>query len=245
MKNNWLTEIPFAHRGLHGPATGHVENSLSAFKAANDRGHGFELDILLSQDGQAMVFHDLSLDRLTGKPGAIDDYPADQLKKFRLTGSEDLISPLRDVLRQVDRTLPILIEIKGDQDRPEAVAAAVHAEVETYRGPLAVMSFYPDIVDWFQQHAPQIPRGLVATSLNDDSLPDRYFSPARQISWIGELAADFIAYDIQALPNDVTRYGRSRGIPVLTWTVRSAEQRDKARQNADNIIYETAGRTPK
>lgn len=244
MKNNWLTENPFAHRGLHGRATGHVENSLSAFKAANDRGHGFELDILLSQDDQAMVFHDLSLDRLTGKPGEIHDYPADQLKKFRLTGSDDLICRLRDVLRQADRTLPILVEIKGDQNRFEAVAAAVHAEVKDYRGPLAIMSFYPEIIAWFQQHAPQIRRGLVATSLNDGSLPDGYFAPARQIAWIGELAVDFVAYDIEALPNEVTRYARARNLPVLTWTVRRAGQHEKARRDADNIIYEAAGRTP-
>lgn len=238
MKHKWLTEIAFAHRGLHGSLTGHVENSLSAFKAANQQGYGFELDILLSSDHRAMVFHDVDLMRLTGQTGVIDEYTAQQLSTIKLIKSSDTIPTLKSILTQTDPQLPILIEIKGDQNKPELIAAAVFDEIKDYPGPVAIMSFYPDIVSWYQKHAPDILRGLVATSLNDGDLPDDFFTPAYQISLIDDLAIDFIAYDITQLPNEVTEYCKKNGFVVLTWTVRTPEQRANAKQNTDNIIFE-------
>ncbi|PCI45332.1 MAG: glycerophosphodiester phosphodiesterase [Alphaproteobacteria bacterium] len=238
MSHEFLIKAPFAHRGLHGAATGHVENSLSAFQAANARGHGVELDVLLSHDGKAMVFHDLSLKRLTGYRGCIGDFTAEQLSKFTLTTSEDVILTLGNILHNLNPDFPVLIEIKGDQHKPEQIAKAVFEDIRDYPGPVAVMSFYPDIILWFLENAPEITRGLVATNINDGDLPDPYFSVAAQKSYIDDLDVDFIAYDIKALPNEVTEYCRSRNIPVLTWTVRTEELQQKARQYTDNSIYE-------
>ncbi len=238
MLHKFLTHTPFAHRGLHGPVTGHVENSLSAFQAANALGHGFELDVLLSHDNKAMTFHDLSLNRLTGHSGEIHDFTAEQLSQIKLTGSDDVILTLENILNSIDQHYPVLIEIKGDQGRPDHMAQAVFRDICTYTGPVAVMSFYPDIILWFQKHAPNIPRGLVATSINDGELPVEYFSATIQKSYINDLAVDFIAYDIKALPNEVTEYCRDKDIPVLTWTVRTSAQQLKASQYTDNNIYE-------
>ena len=55
---------PFAHRGLHG--AGVIENSRAAFRAAIEAGHGIELDVQASSDGEEIVFHDYELGRLTG-----------------------------------------------------------------------------------------------------------------------------------------------------------------------------------
>ncbi len=238
MLDNYLTETPFAHRGLHGPLTGHIENSLSAFQAANKIGHGFELDILLSKDNKAMVFHDVSLKRLTGKSGNIQDHTADQLSKITLTGSNDVILSLKEVLQNINPKYPILVEIKGDQQQWEAIAQAAFDHIKDYSGPIAIMSFYPAIVSWFQEYAPNILRGLVATSLNDGSMPAEFFSETTQISYIESLEVDFIAYDIRALPNDVTAFCQNNHIPVLTWTVRTDELRKKALAQTDNSIYE-------
>lgn len=233
-----MINTPFAHRGLHGPKSGHVENSLTAFKAANARGHGFELDVLLSHDGKAMVYHDVSLNRLTGRSGDIDDFTAQQLSAITLTGSDDVILTLEKILDNIDQKYPVLIEIKGDQGRPDQIAQAVFKDICDYNGPVAVMSFYPGIILWFQKHAPKILRGLVATSINDGEMPEKYFSTPTQKSYIDDLAVDFIAYDIRALPNEVTEYCRGKNIPVLTWTVRTEDLQQKARLYTDNSIYE-------
>src|SRR5437879_8039104 len=60
---------PFAHRGLHGG--GRIENSRAAFIHAIEAGFGIELDVQLSGDGVAMVFHDYQLDRLTEESGDV------------------------------------------------------------------------------------------------------------------------------------------------------------------------------
>lgn len=238
MFHKFIIDKPFAHRGLHGSATAHVENSLSAFQAANACGHGFELDVLLSRDKKAVVFHDLSLKRLTGHSGDIEDFSAEQLAEFKLTGSNDVIQTLAHILDNIDPQYPVLIEIKGDQRKPDQIAEAVLDATVDFSGSLAIMSFYPDILLWFQNHAPDIPRGLIATTIDDGELPGKFFATTIQKTIIDDLAVDFIAYDINALPNEVTEYCREKKIPVLTWTVRSEKLRQKALQHTDNSIYE-------
>ena len=66
-----FARIPLAHRGLHDAASGVIENSPGAFRAAVAAGYGLELDVQLSADGAAMVFHDYDLDRLTGANGPV------------------------------------------------------------------------------------------------------------------------------------------------------------------------------
>ena len=67
----WLTARPIAHRGLHDAAKGLAENSLGAAAAAIAGGFAIECDVQLSRDGEAMVFHDDNLRRLTRGRGAL------------------------------------------------------------------------------------------------------------------------------------------------------------------------------
>ena len=64
--------IEYAHRGLHNKNI--PENSLRAFEKAVERGLGIELDIQLSKDGQVVVFHDFTLNRVAGVDGKVIDY---------------------------------------------------------------------------------------------------------------------------------------------------------------------------
>src|SRR4051794_2404055 len=61
---DWLTARPIAHRGLHDKAKGVIENTVSAALAAVDAGYAIECDVQLTGDGEAVVFHDFTLDRL-------------------------------------------------------------------------------------------------------------------------------------------------------------------------------------
>ena len=65
----WLIARPVAHRGLHDAAAGIVENTPSAFAAAIAGDYAIECDIQISADGEAMVFHDQTLERLTEGSG--------------------------------------------------------------------------------------------------------------------------------------------------------------------------------
>ena len=235
---SWLGEWRYAHRALHGP--GVPENSPSAFAAAIAKGMGIECDIQRSLDGQAMVFHDATLDRLTAEAGPVAERSAEALGRIVLTGSEDTIPTLRELLQQIGGKVPLLIEIKSgrrDGRRVSAICLAVRRELEGYPGPHAIMSFDPRVVRWFADHSRLTLRGLVMSEEDDKALPGMI----RRRLWLWHARPDFLAYDIRDLPSRFAAAQRRRGLPVLTWTVRSAEHVERAAQHADAPIAEAAG----
>jgi len=235
----WIGEHEFAHRGLHSAGT--PENSPTAFSQAISNGLGIECDIQRSSDGQAMVFHDWELDRLTNESGAVAQRSAAELAQIELAGSQDRIPTLRNLLEAVAGRVPLLIEIKShDKMRISALCLAVRRALEGYRGSHAVMSFDPRVSRWFCDNAPQIVRGLVMTEEGARTLS----GSARRRLALWHARPDFLAYDISDLPSRFAATQRARGLPVATWTVRSAEQRVLAREYADAPIAEGAGAGP-
>jgi glycerophosphoryl diester phosphodiesterase len=234
----WLGSVAFAHRGLHLP--GVPENSLSAFRGAIQRGMGIECDVQRSSDGQAMVFHDGELDRLTGETGPVGQRSAEKLGQIVLSGSQDRIPTLKRMLEEVAGRVPILIEIKsgrGSFKHAGALCQAVRRVLEGYPGPHAIMSFDPRVVRWFADRSPLTVRGLVVTEEDDKALPGRI----RRRLFLWKARPDFLAYDIRDLPSRFATGQRKRGLPVLTWTVRTAEHRERAAEQADAPIAEGAG----
>ena len=232
----WLKGASFAHRGLHG--AGVPENSMAAFDLAIERGLGIELDIQRSSDGQAMVFHDWELGRLTGEQGPVNRRTAAELGTIRLGGTEQTIPTLREVLDRIGGRVPLLIEIKSRrQERAGALCLPVRRTLEGYAGPHAAMSFDPRVCRWFADHSPLTVRGLVVTEEDDKALPGRV---RRHLS-LWHARPDFLAYDIRDLPGRFPASQRSRGLPVATWTVRSRDHRDRAALHADAPIAEGAG----
>jgi glycerophosphoryl diester phosphodiesterase len=231
-----MSRVTYAHRGLHGD--GAPENSPTAFARAIEGGFGIECDVQRSGDGHALVFHDWELDRLTGEIGAVSDRTVGELTKVTLSGCSDQIPTLRDVLRQIGGRVPLLIEVKSKVERRvNSFCLAVRRDIEGYDGQVAVMSFDPRVSHWFRKHAPHIVRGLVVTE--EDS---RTFSGTfkRHVS-LWHAKPDFLAYDIRDLPSAFAGAQRKRGLPLLTWTVRSAELRERANEFADAPIAEGAG----
>ena len=235
---NWLCERPFAHRGLHRRGGLPIENSMSAFKAAVTEGYGIELDVQCSADGVAMVFHDLTLERLTGRRQAVGDLTARQLEKITLTGTGDTIPTLAEVLAAVGSDTPLLVEVKGHKITDGRLEASVAQAIAAHPGKVAVMSFWPASLLWFATHAPHLARGLVATTRYDSELGLGICRGRDQEILLRLLEPDFIAYDIKCLPNSVSLAAHRSGLPVLTWTVRSDSDHARAKQFATNIIFE-------
>ncbi|MFM9936819.1 MAG: glycerophosphodiester phosphodiesterase family protein [Novosphingobium sp.] len=237
----WLHGVTYAHRGLHGPGSdgrGLPENAPSAFAAAIAAGYGIECDIQRSSDGQAMVFHDWELERLTGETGPVIERSAAQLGQIRITGSEDTIPTLRQLLDQVAGRVPLLIEIKSQPGtRVAAICLAVRRLLEGYRGPVAVMSFDPRVPRWFARYSPHVVHGLVMSEEGSRTV----FARTRRHIMLWRARADFLAYDVRDLPSRFAAAQRRRGFPVLTWTVRSPELMERAARHADAPIAEGAG----
>ena len=86
---DWLIARPLAHRGLHDDGKRIIENTTSAFAAAIAGRYGIECDLQISGDGEAMVFHDDVLGRLTEGAGRLDAMTASELKRVEFKGTAD------------------------------------------------------------------------------------------------------------------------------------------------------------
>ncbi|WP_375175836.1 glycerophosphodiester phosphodiesterase family protein [Pseudooceanicola sp.] len=236
---------PIAHRALHDIATGRPENSIEAVRAAVEAGYGIEIDLQLSQDGEAMVFHDYDLARLTAEKGPIQMRPAAELTRIPLTGGTHPIPTFAQVLEEVAGKVPLLVEIK-DQDgalgpaigRLEQAAAKA---LDGYRGDVAVMSFNPNSVRVFGGLAPDIPCGLTTCDFNAEDWPLVPKARRERLAGIPDLAASraqFISHDRNDLASPEVARIKARGLPVLCWTIRTPEAEAEARRIADNVTFE-------
>lgn len=239
---HWLLR-PIAHRGLHDAANGIIENTASAFEAAIDAGYAIETDVRVSADGEAMVFHDSSVDRLTRGNGDVATLNAAKLKKIPFRATSDRMQTLPELLAQVAGQVPLVIEIKGDWNKHGLLESRIAKSLEDYDGQVAVMSFDPRSVAAFAAAAPGIPRGLVADRFDDvHGWPGltlwQRFQMRHLISAL-IVRPDFIAYDIRALPALAPLITRHLcRWPLLTWTVRTEAERLRAARWADAMIFE-------
>ncbi len=230
----FLSRGPFAHRGLHG--AGVVENSRAAFHAAIAAGHGIECDVQAAAGGEAFVFHDDMLDRLTDTSGPVANRPAAALDAIRLSGTDETLPRLTEMLTIVSGRVPLLIEVKAKRGRAGPLCLSVRRALEGYRGAAAVMSFNPEVAHWFAANAGRIPRGLVVSEAGKGRMRGAF--ERRMSLWHAK--PDFLAYDVRDLPTRFATRARMRGLPVLTWTVRNAADEARAAPYADAMIYERA-----
>lgn len=235
---------PMAHRALHDVANRRPENSRAAIRAAMDAGYGIEIDVQLSADGAAMVFHDYGLERLTGHQGALRLCPAQALSGIELMGGDEGIPTLVEVLELVAGRVPLLIEIK-DQDGgmgtdvgplEEATAQALQG----YRGDLAVMSFNPHSVAQMAKLIPHVPRGLVTSAYRyeDWPLPKSTCDHLRDIPDYDRVGACFISHEVDDLDRARVAELKAAGAMICCWTVKTQSEETAARRYADNITFE-------
>lgn len=205
-----------------------------------DAGFAIECDVRLAADGVPMVFHDIDLKRLTGMEGEADALTSAELGRLSILGTAETPPTFAAFLDLVGGRVPLLIEVKNYGDATaEKLAAATWSVLKTYAGDYAIQSFAPDIVAWFKVNAPHVPRGQIATDPDGmSSLTEAERAMLKAKLEAGHGDPDFIAYDVRLLPAPLTERARAGGKPVLTWTVKTAEQREIAKAEADNMIFE-------
>jgi glycerophosphoryl diester phosphodiesterase len=239
----WLTARPIAHRGLHDAPSGAVENTAAAFSAAIAGGYGMETDLQISADGEAMVHHDDALGRLTEGSGRLTEMTAAEIKAVRFKASAARILTLGELCDLVAGQAPLLLELKSRFDGDLRVAKRTVEVLSGYSGPVAVMSFDPGLIEAVRQAAPIITRGIVA---------ERHYSETewgglsnaqrRSLAWLlhaPQSRPQFLAYSVKDLPAVPPLMARTFfGLPLLTWTVRTDEDRKLATRWADQMIFE-------
>jgi glycerophosphoryl diester phosphodiesterase len=241
---DWLTARPIAHRGLHDAAQGVIENMPAAISAAVAANYGIEVDLQLSADGEAMVHHDAVLGRLSAGEGTLDQMTAAELRAVTFRGTADRMMTLGELCDLVGGRVTILPELKSRFDGDERLPSRVASVLAGYRGPVAPMSFDPRQLHVLRQKAPRLPRGIVAAKYRPHPYWDQMPLWLRRGmgSLLPALTArpHFVAYEFASLPAFAPGFARHvLCLPVLTWVVRSASERQRAARFADQVIFES------
>ena len=143
-----------------------------------------------------------------------------------------------EILSLVASRVPVLIEVKAPRAQVGVLCLAVRRALEGYRGPVAVMSFNPQVGRWFHEHAPRVVRGLVITEERDKGVKGGI---KRHLA-LWRAKPDFLAYDVRDLPSRFAAQQRARGLALVSWTVRTRQQQAMAAEHADQPIYERSVR---
>jgi len=240
---DWLTARPVAHRGLHDIARGIVENMPGAFEAAIAGNFAIETDLQLSADGEAMVHHDDALGRLNEGSGALLGKTSTELKAVPFKNTSERMMSLTELCTLVNGRVPLMIEVKSHFDCDRKLVTRMAEVLRSYSGPAAVMSFDPDQVVALREIIPERPRGIIAQRSYDDDYWQKLTPTQRDgmlyLRHAFRTRPHFVSFWINELPAPAPWIARHVfGLPLLTWTVRTPEQRERAARLADQMIFE-------
>lgn len=225
----------YAHRGLHSKDKTIPENSLAAFGKAAEAGYGIELDVQLSKDGEVVVFHDDTLDRVTGVHGRVDSYTLEELQKMSLCGTDQTIPLFSQVLQLVAGRSPLIVELKTGRRNKELCEKTL-ALLRSYEGDYCIESFDPRIVGWFRKNAPNILRGQLSDSFGSLKGHPMAFSVSRCLTnFIAR--PQFIAWGPNP-KNILVKLAEAFGSIKVCWTARDPQKAPQLEQEYDAVIFE-------
>ena len=238
-----LKNKKYAHRGLHG-TVGYdefaAENSLTAFKRAKEHGFGIELDLRLTKDGEIVVIHDGTLERVTGEEGKVSELTLKEIQSKTLIGTSDCVPTLKEVLSLIDGAVPLLFELK-EEGFDHTLSEKTAEILKDYKGEYMVESFSPFAFGAIKKHLPEIPRGFLAYkhTVNPESRALR-FRLVQRFTFNFLVRPAFIAVHVKTpglFPVPVV--AAIFKTPLIAWTVKSKEEEIEAyKRGFSGIIFE-------
>lgn len=237
-KSKWLTKTKFAHRGLYSKNQSLPENSIAAFKKAIDNNYGIEFDVSFTKDKHTVIFHDDNLYRMTGVDKLISDCTLEELNKLTLKDTKYKIPTFKEVLRAVDGTVPLIIEIKSNKDR-NGLCKAVENELRDYKGNYCIESFDPLIMNIIKKNMPDVIRGQLSMRYTDEEkLPKILKFALENLLLNYKSRPHFIAYNWRDSNKISLRLLKRLGIITVAWTINSDEAIKVGNNNFDAVIFE-------
>ena len=197
-----MRPLIIAHKGASKRAT---ENTVEAFELARAMGADWvELDVRLTADGNCVAFHD---ELLGDRP--LSGLTLEEVFRWSLPGGGVVPS----LVQALDACtgMGVNLEIKGPVD-PRAVAAQVTKDLQGRDGPFVVSSFWPPIVEAFEQVAPEVPRGFLSIARFD---PDGSGAVREAV----RLGAIWAMPEDPAVSGETVSLARAASVGIVPWTV--------------------------
>ena len=202
--------INYAHRGA---STYCPENTMLSFYTGVQMGaNGIETDVQRTKDGILVLFHDDTITRVTGKPGAVADYTYEELRSFDVnTGAlSDKIPTFEEFLRafsHFDLTFAIELKVGGVETDTAALIYKYGLEDR-----VVITSFSFDYIAKMKEVAPELKIGYL-TSKTDKETTDKLLA----------LGAYEICPKAETLTKELVNEWHSLGLGVRAWGVFNTE----------------------
>ena len=208
-----------AHRGVFDNKT-IPENSMMAFEKALSMKYSIELDVQLTTDNKLVVFHDASLERMTGYNKNLQDCTYSEIQKLHLLKTKATIPTFLEVLDLIQDKVLLDIEIKNTK-RIEDTCKILMSQLEGYSNYI-IKSFNPRIVRYMKKNYPSIEVGY----LIDYRYPNKWFHfflPSRFMIFYSK--ADFLAIHKKLLFTKKFQQLKKK-YPILLWTIKKDDSYD-------------------
>jgi len=234
-----LKDLYVAHRGLHAEKAGIPENSLKAYSLAMELGFAVEIDIHLTKDSHIVVFHDDTTLRVCGVDRGVEECTLEELKQMRLSGTDQQIPTLSEVLSLVDGRVPLIIEFKSVYGNSKALCAAADKILSKYEGKYIVQSFYPPVLYWYRKNRPEICRGQLSQNFirhkGERNIP-KILAGWLLFNFLSR--PDFVSYNFEDANCFARNLCTALGAFPVAWTLRSEKELAAAKQLFCTYIFE-------
>ncbi len=213
MKNQKI--INYAHRGAseYMPENTMISFNVGIFMGAN----GIETDVQITKDKVAVLFHDDTLERVTGEKGAISDYTYKELQEFFVIKNDfcDKILSLEDFLKTFYfREITFAIELKDEK------AAEITCDLIKKYGmdeKVIITSFKYHALRTVRNYAPHLKTGYLTEEVTDNILEEMKADGIMQLC----PKADIITEELVKLWHE-------KGFDVRAWGVSSEKLMEHA-----------------
>ncbi|MBQ2802251.1 MAG: glycerophosphodiester phosphodiesterase [Lachnospiraceae bacterium] len=230
----------YAHRGLFSNENSCPENSLPAFTKAVESGYGIEMDVQITKDNKLIVFHDNTLSRMCGIDVNVRDKTYRELCELSLLATDCKIPLLSEVLKMVNGSVPLLIEIKLPVFST-LTCRLVDEVLRNYKGKYCIESFNTLALLWYRIHRPDIVRGQLSGNLTRPVADGGFFLCFLVKYLLTNILArpDFISFcykDTFNLSYLLNRY--IFRVPTFAWTIDSPKAYADSFKKFDSFIFE-------
>lgn len=237
-----LRAFRYAHRGYHDKPQ-IPENSMAAFRRAIANFYGVELDVHLLRDGNLAVIHDASLLRTAGADVLVEDLTTEELKQYRLEGTQEQIPLLGEVLELFEDKMPLIVELKPERGNYNELTAAACQLLDQYRVSYCIESFDPRCLMWLKKHRPEICRGQLSQNFMRHGGGG---GQSKLTLWVLQhlltnflTKPDFIAYRFEDRKNMCLQWcHKVFKVQEVNWTITTKEEMEAAEREGNLVIFE-------
>jgi len=199
--------INYAHRGASEYCP---ENTLLSFYTGIFMGaNGIETDVQLTKDNVLVLFHDHTLERVTGEKGCVEDYTFNELQSFNVKKNSftDKIISFEDFLYHFShKDLTFAIELKGDKT---AKPTADLLRKYNMQNKTIVTSFKFNELEDLKSYAPEFKAGYLALEVIDEAL----------LSKMKRLGIEELCPRATVITKEKVKNWKEQGFEVRAWGV--------------------------